>query len=98
MSCVKQDLIKSHAVRFIMSQSSSVVESRFFSNRRVSSRFDAIGASITSHLHISKLILPSNFTTSILNRRGFTDFPDDVLSPASSQLIPQSNAEANRVK
>ena len=82
MSYVKQDLIKPHDVQFNFAQSSSVVESCFFSNRRVSLRFDAINTSITSHLYIQKLFLSSNFTTSILNGCGFTDFTVDVPSPA----------------
>ena len=82
VSCVKQDLIKPDAVRFILSQSSSVVDARFFSNRRVSSRFDAVSASITSHPHVPKLFLPSNFTTSIFKGCGFMNFTDDVLSSA----------------
>ena len=57
MSYIKQDLIKSHAILFILSQSSSVVDARFFSNRRMSSRFDAVSASITSHLYILKVVL-----------------------------------------
>ena len=98
MSCVKQNLIKLHVVRFILFQSSLVVESCFFSNSRVSSRFDVVYASSTSHLHVPKLFLLSNFTTSILNGCGFMDFPIDVLLPAIFLTDSSNNAETNRVR
>ena len=96
ISYVKQDLIKPHVVRFILSQSSSEVVSRFFSNRRVSSRFDIVNASITSHLHILKLFMPLNFTTPIFNGCGFMHFTVDVLSSAifsidSSKTMQKAN-------
>ena len=96
MSCVKQDLIKLHVVWFILSQSSSVVESHFFSNRRVSSRFDIVNASITSHLHIPKF-LPSNFTTSIFKGCGSWFSPYMYYLWPSSHF-PQSNTKANGVR
>ena len=59
------------------------------SNCRVSSRFDTVRASITSHLHIPKFFLPSNFTKSILIGCGFPDFTVNRLSPA----IPSTQCE-----
>jgi len=96
MSYVKQDLIKPHVVRFILSQSYSEEASGFFSNRRVSLSFDVVNASITSHLHIPKLFLPSNFTSSIFNGCGFTIFTVDVLSSAIFSIVPQDNAKNKR--
>ena len=101
MSCVKQDLIKSYAVRFIFSQSCSEVASGIFSNRRVSLRFYTVNASITSHLHISKLFLSLNFTTSIFNGCGFMDFTIDVLSSSifsidSSKTMRKKNGVRSR--
>ena len=82
MSCVKQDLIRPHTFLFILSQFFSEISSGFSFNHRVSSRFDVVNASITSHLHISKLFVPSNFTTSIFIRCGFMNFTVDWLSLA----------------
>ena len=89
MSCVRQNLMRPHVVRLILSQSFAEISSGFSSNCRVSSRFDTVRASITLHLHIPKFFLPSNFTKSILIGCGFLDFTVNRLSPA----IPSTQCE-----
>jgi len=80
MSYVKQDLIRPHAVLFVLCQYFSEVSFGFLSI--VECLQGLMNAFITSHLHIPKLFVPSNFTASIFIGCGFKDFTVDWLSPA----------------
>jgi len=83
--CVKQDLMTPHRPVHLV-QSFSDVYTSFSSKHRAFSRFDAFSASITSHLHISKLFLLLNFTTSIFIGWWFTDFTLDQLFSVISSV------------
>jgi len=71
----------------------SEISSGFFLNRRASFKFDVVIASITSHLHMLKLFVPSNFTTLILDWWMFMVFTADWLTSTISSRKHQYNVE-----
>jgi len=81
---VKQDMMTTHSIRFILFQSFSEVSINFSCKISVSFKFYAFNASITSHLHIPKSFVLSNFVKSIFDWWMFTV---DWLIPAICSRI-----------
>ena len=97
ISCVKEDLMRPHVILFILSQSFLEVSYGFSFKCRVFLRFDVISASITSHLYVLKLFLPSNFNT-IFIECGVTYFIMDWLSSTISSVDSSKQCEKQLVK